>query len=91
MMSTLDKANCLNSVASLVSTTLSIKVFPALSYLTPFSSVSPLSFFHNLLFIYLSIHVGISLGLHLASLAFQFCALPQQPFQCSLHLMLPGL
>ena len=44
MMSTLDKANCLNFVASLVSTTLSIKVFPALSDLTPFSSVSPLFF-----------------------------------------------
>ena len=43
MMSTLDKANCLNFVASLVSTTLSIKVFPALSDL-PFSSVSPLFF-----------------------------------------------
>ena len=72
MMSTLDKANCLNSVASLVSTTLSTKVCPALSYLTPFSPVSPLSSFHNLLFIYVSSHGGISLGL--ASLAFQFCA-----------------
>lgn len=79
MMSILHKAN-LNSVASLVSTTLSKKVFPALSSLTPFSAVSPFSPFHNLLFLYLPVRCWYFLGFTLSQSLFSIPCTPMATF-----------
>ena len=79
MMSILHKANR-NSVALLVSTTLSIKIFPALSSLTPFSPVSPFSPCHNLLFLYLPFRRWYFLGFTLSQSLFSIPCTPMATF-----------